>query len=92
MVRVQRLRGSEDAQPFPRTGWMEDRGIEEDEGAKRGATRRFDVVFISMNVENEESEREERKRPGKAAPVTIVGFISAGIVRARAIEAGSSVS
>jgi hypothetical protein len=28
MVSVQRLRGSEDAKPFPWIGWMEDRGFE----------------------------------------------------------------
>jgi hypothetical protein len=56
MVRVQRLRGSADAQPFPRTSWMEDRGFEQDEGAERGATRCFDFVSISMNVE---SQREK---------------------------------
>jgi hypothetical protein len=99
MVRVQRLRGSEDAQPFPRTGWMEDRGFEQDEGAERGATRRVDVVSISMNVESKREkmrsdrrEGREEKRPGNAAPGTTVGFRSAGIVRARATEAGSSVS
>jgi hypothetical protein len=98
MVRVQMLRGSADAQPFPRIGWMEDRGFEQDEGAERGATRRFDVVSISMNVESQREKmrsdmREKRKkRPGNAAPGTTVGFRSAGIVRARATEAGSSVS
>jgi hypothetical protein len=52
-VRVQRLRGSADAKPSPRTSWMEDRGCEQDEGAERGATRRVDVVSISMNVESQ---------------------------------------
>jgi hypothetical protein len=77
---------------------MEARGFEKDEGAERGATRRFDVVSISMNVESKREKMrsdmrdEEEKRPGNTASGTTVGFRSAGIVRARATEAGSSVS
>jgi hypothetical protein len=46
-------------------GWKP--GFEQDEGAERRATRRFDVVSISMNVESQREKmrsdrREERKR------------------------------
>jgi hypothetical protein len=44
MVRAQR---SEDPQPFPRNvGWMGNSGLEEDEGAERGATRGLYVVSV----------------------------------------------
>jgi hypothetical protein len=95
---VQRVRGLTDVKPFPSISWMEDRGFEQDEGAERGATRCFDVVSISMNVESQrekmrsDGREEEEKRPGKTAPGTTVGLRSGGIVRARATKAGSSVS